>query len=563
MNLRSVGKAASVAAGLMLAFGCASSHRDPYFADVDSRANVYVAPVSSSIYRVAIVPFKAPTELIGSSVSDMFVTEFLRAGRYTLVERSQMGQVLGEAELASTGMSDSQAMELGNMMGADGVILGTVDEYGSATSRGRTYPVVGIAVRLIDCKSGKVMWSADMAARSSTSGQALSAYARKIVHEITAGLYRKWHVQKQGAPRNPATAASQPMPYARTSTPEPPREDPPPDAPGDFTVSQRGLREVELKWKAPKRADRYLIERADQRTGPFNVIFKGSLETAVYTDKGDSKSPLKDATPYYYRMAALSYNGKQSPYTPVMESFTAPPPSIVSGFRAESGFVRCVPLSWQAAAEESVSEYRIERSDSSEGPFEAIERVKGRDKVSEVDGGREPGKLDDLKTYFYRIIAVNKVGAESEPSAAVSATTRDVPPPVEGFSAESGRPREVRLTWSVSTDEKTEGYLIERADGEDAEFETIETLLGRDTPEYLDRGGERKADALGRLADGTEYRYRMRAYNIGGAESANSETASGPNQTRQPPARCRGGSARIRGRGHVRLQSARRLQPDA
>ena len=137
-----------------------------HFARTKTDANVYVAPIASSISKVAVMPFKAPTELIGSSVSDIFVTEMLRARRYTLVERGQIDRVLGETELALAGLSDSAAIEAGRMLGADGVILGTVDEYGTVAHRGRTYPVVGASIRLIDCDTGRVMWSVGHARRS-------------------------------------------------------------------------------------------------------------------------------------------------------------------------------------------------------------------------------------------------------------------------------------------------------------------------------------------------------------------------------------------------------------
>ncbi len=68
----------------------ARSSSDKYFRKVKSRANVYVAPYTADIDKVAMMPFKAPTELIGASVSDLFVTEMLRAGRYTLVERGKV-----------------------------------------------------------------------------------------------------------------------------------------------------------------------------------------------------------------------------------------------------------------------------------------------------------------------------------------------------------------------------------------------------------------------------------------------------------------------------------------
>ena len=97
--------------GLLLAEPAAA--QEAYFRNTRTDANVYVAPVASSIEKVAILPFKAPTELIGSSVSDIIVTEMLRAKRYTLVERGQIDRVLGETEFALSGLSESAAIEVG------------------------------------------------------------------------------------------------------------------------------------------------------------------------------------------------------------------------------------------------------------------------------------------------------------------------------------------------------------------------------------------------------------------------------------------------------------------
>lgn len=157
--------------------------------------NVFVAPVSSSILRVAVMPFRASTELIGISASDLFVTELLRTGRYQLVERSQLSGVLGEAEVALSGLTEARAIELGNMLGADGVILGTVDEYGTMAVKGKSLAVVGLSVRLIDCNSGRVMWSASLSDCSKVAQTPLSSHARSVVRCTVIALSRKWKVQ--------------------------------------------------------------------------------------------------------------------------------------------------------------------------------------------------------------------------------------------------------------------------------------------------------------------------------------------------------------------------------
>lgn len=176
---------------LMFQCGCGTSEHS-YFTDTKSTANVYTSHTDGDINKVAIMPFKAPTELIGASVSDLFVTEMLRAGRYTLVERGQMAQVLSESELALSGLSASQAVEVGSMLGAEGVVIGTVSEYGTVAYKKHPYPVVGISVRMINVKNGRVVWSVDHSARARDKSATLSEHARGIVHEMMAGLYKKW-----------------------------------------------------------------------------------------------------------------------------------------------------------------------------------------------------------------------------------------------------------------------------------------------------------------------------------------------------------------------------------
>lgn len=192
-KLRWAGAAMAAAmAGMGLVAGCASSSgADGHFRGAGDDTNVYVSPGHGSIRKVAVLPFKAPTELIGAAVSDQILTELLRTGRYEMVERSQMAQVLGEQELSMAGLSAGKAAEIGAMLGADGVIIGTVSEYEKVARRGGTVPVVGISARMIDTHSGKIVWSSDVAERASSSSVTLSEHSRKVVHELIAGVFFK------------------------------------------------------------------------------------------------------------------------------------------------------------------------------------------------------------------------------------------------------------------------------------------------------------------------------------------------------------------------------------
>lgn len=601
--------------------------QDAYFRKTQSDANVYVAPVASAIEKVAILPFKAPTELIGSSVSDIFVTELLRAKRYTLVERGQIDRVLGETEFALSGLSESAAIEAGKMMGADGVILGTVDEYAPVAYRGRSYPVVGASIRLIDCNSGRVMWSVDHASRSEDPADTLSSHARVVVHEMVAAVVQNWSVQRQVAaefddargerdrPDDLVGLDADPVAPSRPATPAP-------DVPSGFTLSDLGLREVALKWTPPAdRAVQIRIERAAAPEGPFVPITTLPGARGTFSDAGTKNEPLRDSATYYYRLVAIGRDGQESGPSDAQESMTAPPPNPPDDIRAdapagravhlewtapdcegiakylverayaadkvfaqvgevtEPSFseggtaasplrdsttylyrirtvnrvgaigevsapieiatrppptaprdvaaeplqVRCVPLAWAVHPEEDVVRYDVFRADSDAGPFTFIGSAEGRETASYLDGGKDPGNLEDDRAYFYCVRAINSVTAESDDSEVVMATTRPVPPAVAGLDAATGLPRRVELAWETSPDEKVIAYEIERSES-GGDFTRIARVAGLESASYVDAGDEEarfmRSSVKTPLKDGTAYAYRIRAVNTAEATSA-------------------------------------------
>jgi curli biogenesis system outer membrane secretion channel CsgG len=140
------------------------------------------------IRKVAVLPFRAQTEMVGITVSDYFVSEILGSRNYELVERSQIGKVLSESELVIAGVSDAKAAEVGSMVGADGVVIGTVGDYETVARGGQTYAVVSIAARMIDTQNGKIVWSVDLTRRAEDSEATLSEHSRQVVHEMMDAL---------------------------------------------------------------------------------------------------------------------------------------------------------------------------------------------------------------------------------------------------------------------------------------------------------------------------------------------------------------------------------------
>ena len=477
-------------AGAVLVSGCASSARigDPYFANVDSKANVYARQAQARVLKIAVMPFKASTELIGSSVSDMVVTELLRTQKYALVERGQMSKVLSEAELAMAGVSESKAVEAAKMLGAEAVVIGTVDEYGTQAKGGDTYAVVGLSIRLIDCTNAKIIWSADLAKMAEDDDIPLATHARQVVHELVSGLYQNLTGQSGSLP---------------------------PSAPAGVNVSEMGLREAVVQWEKPAFPARYRVERAPTQQGPFVAVGEVAAMDGMFVDSGPS---LKDAAVYYYRVVGIARNGTASEPSAVVETMTAPPPDPPGKVVASAPSSRCVSLKWSPPRSDGVVKYTVERAVAGEKSWKQV----GTSATTVFrDGGEKGCDLSDSTKYRYRVFAENRVGAVSAASKESEVATLPPPAKVAEFSAVTDEVRCAPLSWRESPEADVSGYEIERAEGKDAEFERLAVVQGKATVVFED--GERKE---GNLRDGVVYRYRIRAFNPVGGQGEWSSVAS-------------------------------------
>ena len=468
---------------LFLAGGCASKPKgigDPYFANVRSKANVYARQGQAGVLKIAVMPFKASTELIGSSVSDMVVTELLRTQKYQLVERGQMAKVLSETELAMAGVSEAKAVEAAKMLGAEAVVIGTVDEYAMQAKGGDTYAVVGLSIRLIDCASAKIIWSADLAKMAKDDDTPLATHARDVVHELVSGLYQNLTGQSGTLP---------------------------PPAPSNLTVSEMGLREAVVQWPKPQFPAKYRVERAISQTGPFVPVGDVDAMSGRFVDSGGA---LKDASVYYYRVVGVGKEGTASDPSAVVETMTAPPPDPPARVTASASSSRCVSVSWAPPRSEGIVGYRIERAVVGAKDWK---QVGTSTTTAFKDGGFKGCDLADSTEYLYRIVTENRVGAASAPSQEVKVKTLPPPAVVVGFRALGSQVRCVPLSWEASKESDVIGYELERADSENGEFSRLEDFkVG--TTVFLDGKND-----PGKLEDDHVYRYRLRSVNNVGAYS--------------------------------------------
>lgn len=123
---------------------------------------------TSYIARVAVLPFN---NLSGDSyaaerVRTMFIVDLMSRNRWEIVEQGEVSKVLGQI-LRASGAIEGGVIEvnnetlklLGERLGVQAVIVGSVNEYISATGGGRgSQGEISIAAKMLDAASGVVLW---------------------------------------------------------------------------------------------------------------------------------------------------------------------------------------------------------------------------------------------------------------------------------------------------------------------------------------------------------------------------------------------------------------------
>ncbi len=109
--------------------------------------------------KVAIAPFTnlGPTaheKKLGDIASELLVTRLTGKENITIIERAQLNQVLDELKLSMLGLTEgSNAEQVGKLLGAEAMIVGSVSEVGDQFA---------ITARHVDVGSGKVIFAREV-----------------------------------------------------------------------------------------------------------------------------------------------------------------------------------------------------------------------------------------------------------------------------------------------------------------------------------------------------------------------------------------------------------------
>ena len=164
----------------------------------------FTADVDFSKYsRIAVFPLTDYPLAQGSGlqVADILSMKLL-GSNLTILDRSQTSRILQEQKIGESGIiNESTAPEIGNILGVQAILTGSISEYGTKTvdiqvvQGGNPAPVdvsaVSVTLKLIDCETGQIIW-AGSARGTQIGGRGISSAAKKAISELSRNFIKQF-----------------------------------------------------------------------------------------------------------------------------------------------------------------------------------------------------------------------------------------------------------------------------------------------------------------------------------------------------------------------------------
>ncbi len=143
----------------------------------------------SLVHTVAVLPFAnlTPVQAAGERVRDVFMTMLQATGSVYVLPPGEIGRGLSRVSVTNPAApSPDEAAGLAKALGADAVITGTVLEYGETRSGSATANYIALSVRMMEAKTGRVVWSASSTQGGVGATKRLFGGGGEPMNEVTA-----------------------------------------------------------------------------------------------------------------------------------------------------------------------------------------------------------------------------------------------------------------------------------------------------------------------------------------------------------------------------------------
>jgi len=125
-------------------------------------------------YLIAVAQFQGPDADLARTITETVTQDLAASGKLRLVERAQIQQAEEEMGLGQTGLVDAKtAPKLGQMVGADHVLVGSFDAIGT---------VVSLRARLVKVETGEIVGGAAASVEGDIAGQKSDIF--RLSHQL-------------------------------------------------------------------------------------------------------------------------------------------------------------------------------------------------------------------------------------------------------------------------------------------------------------------------------------------------------------------------------------------
>ncbi len=171
--------------------------------------------------RIAVLEFghkalHASWTHAGQAAQDMFITDLVKSGRYSVIDRERLDALMREKNLSLSGDIDpSSAVQAGKLLGVEYLLFGNVTEFGTTEKKARggwgvafnvkkREFVAALDARLVSTTTGEIVW-ADTAKKEESNvnvnvmgfgggvddQRMFDKVLRPVVEELAASLEKK------------------------------------------------------------------------------------------------------------------------------------------------------------------------------------------------------------------------------------------------------------------------------------------------------------------------------------------------------------------------------------
>jgi len=268
-----------------------------------------------------------------------------------------------------------------------------------------------------------------------------------------------------------------------------------------------GMTSVAFEWKSleDSRVEGiYIYKQVPTTEGTSELVYFKTINSRFKTHYVDNKVQPDTRYAYAFKTFSEDAEGRMSKSVAVN---TLPVLESVSWIDKITGLPRVAKIIWRPHSNEKVKSYIVERKTLEDETWQKVETINGRLNAEFVDED-----LNDNYVYMYRVRVLTFDDILSTPSQIVKVVTKALPISVTGITTTTTLPKEIKITWSKSTQEDFTRYYLYKSTKIDGNYELIAKLHNN---HFLDKIDE----------DGKTFFYRVSVVDTDGLESINDKNS--------------------------------------